>query len=65
MGAIIVKSDKKGNKILKELAERLGANVINLNDDQFEDFLLGKKMDLKKTGELVSREEIFKKFRSK
>lgn len=65
MGAIIVKSDKKGNKILKELAERLGANVINLNDDQFEDFLLGKEMDLKKTGELVSREEIFKKFRSK
>jgi len=37
MGAIIIKADKKSNKILSELARRLGGSVINLEDEQNED----------------------------
>lgn len=61
MGAIIVKADKKSNKILAELARKLGGNVINLEDEQYEEIALGKAMDAVKTGELASRESIIQK----
>ncbi|MGV8134369.1 MAG: hypothetical protein AB2L20_04075 [Mangrovibacterium sp.] len=63
MGAIIIKADKKSNKILADLAKKLGGNVINLEDDQYEDFALGARMDSEKTGEIVSRESIMQKLR--
>ena len=63
MGAIIIKADHKINKLLKELAVQLGAVVTNLKHEQYEDFMLGTLMDSEKTGEIVSREEIFKKLK--
>ena len=63
MGAIIIKADTKSNKILFDLAKKLGANVLTVRDEQFEDFALGSIMDSVKTGENVSRELILKKLR--
>ncbi|HPH83091.1 MAG TPA: hypothetical protein PL185_10980 [Flavobacteriales bacterium] len=65
MGAIIIKADQKSNKILLELAKRLGANVLNMNDAQYEDFLLGSIMEEVKTGKEVSKEEVIKKLKQK
>jgi hypothetical protein len=61
MGAIIIKADTKSNRILSDLARKLWGKVLNMNDEQFEDFALGSLMDSVKTGETVSREEIMKK----
>ncbi|HPJ78617.1 MAG TPA: hypothetical protein PK489_07470 [Prolixibacteraceae bacterium] len=65
MGAIIVKADKKSNKILSELARRLGGSVINLEDKQYEEIALGTAMVAVKTGELVDRESIMQKLSGK
>lgn len=65
MGAIIIKADKKSNKILSDLAKKLGGNVINLADDQYEDFALGSLMDSVKTGKTVNREFIMQKLKGK
>ena len=61
MGAIIIKGDPENNKILARLAEKLGNKVISINDEELEDFALGKIMDESKTGKTVTREEIMKK----
>ena len=63
MGAIIIKTDQKSSKILKELAVQLGAVVTNVKDEHYEDFMLGTLIDSEKTGEIVSRKEIFKKLK--
>jgi hypothetical protein len=65
MGAIVIKADKKSNKILADLAKKLGGNVLNMADDQYEDFAIGSAMDSVKTGETVDRDTIFKKLKSK
>jgi hypothetical protein len=39
------------NKLLFELAKKLGGDVIKPEDDQYEDFALGSAMDAVKTGE--------------
>ena len=65
MGSIIIKADKKSNKILADLAKKLGGNVINLADDQFEDFAIGSAMNSFKTGKTVDRELIMMKLRAK
>ena len=65
MGAIIIKADKKSNKILSDLAKKLGGNVMNLDDDQYEDFAIGYLMDSVKTGKNVSRESIMIKLKTK
>ena len=65
MGAIIVKADKKSNKILSELARRLGGSVINLEDEQYEDIALGAAMDSVRTDALVDRETIMQKLSGK
>ena len=61
MGAIIIKVDNKSSKILKELAERLGGDVTTINEEQYEDVLLGVLMEKEKTGKNTSRAVIFKK----
>ena len=61
MGAIIVKADRKSNKILSELARRLGGSVIHIEDDQYEEIALGTAMDSVKTGELADRDSIMQK----
>ncbi|CAD5293469.1 MULTISPECIES: hypothetical protein [unclassified Imperialibacter] len=65
MGAIIIKADKKSNKLLSDLAKKLGGDVINVADDQFEDFAIGSAMDAIKTGETVDRDSIMTKLRAK
>lgn len=65
MGAILIKADKKSNKLLTDLAKKLGGNVINLADDQYEDFAIGSAMDSVKTGTTVDRESIIMKLKSK
>jgi hypothetical protein len=65
MSTIVINTDSQNSKILKELAERLGAKVMKLKDDQYEDLLLGALMESEKTGENVSREMIFKKLKQK
>ena len=61
MKAIVIKADNQNTKILRELAKKLGANVLNINEEQFEDLALGSLMDKVKTGKTVSRESIMKK----
>ncbi len=63
MDALIIKADRKSNKLLMELARKLGASVLSIDQEQFEDFALGKIMDDSKTGELVSKEEIIQKLK--
>ena len=65
MSAIIIKTDNKNTKILKELAKKLGADVLNINEEQFEDLALGLLMDKSKTGKVVSRDTIFKQLDKK
>lgn len=65
MGAIVIKADSRSRKILKELAEQLGAEVTDIKDDQYEDFLLGQIMDTEKTYKTVSRAKIFNKLSSR
>ncbi len=65
MSAIIIKADDQSSKILSDLAKKLGGDVIKLNDEQFEDFMLGSLMDSVKTGKVVSRESVIAKLRSK
>jgi len=65
MSAIIIKADNQSNKILTELAKKLGGDVMKLKDDQFEDLMLGSLMDSVKTGKTVSRETIIAKLNNK
>jgi S-adenosylmethionine/arginine decarboxylase-like enzyme len=65
MSAIVIKADNQNTKILKELAKKLGADVININEEQYEDLALGLLMDKSKTGETVNRESIMKQLERK
>lgn len=65
MSAIVIKADSKSNKILKELAKKLGGNVLSIDDNQYEYIALGALMDKEKTGETVSREDIMEKLNDK
>ncbi len=61
MSALVIKVDSKSNKIIKELAKKLGGIVLSIDDNQYEDIALGYLMDKEKTGKTVSRDEIMKK----
>jgi hypothetical protein len=65
MSTLLINTDATNTKLLFELAKKLGANVVSLKDEQYEDLLLGNQMDKIKTGELVSKEDILKKINSK
>ena len=65
MSAIIIQADSKNNKLLKSLAFNLGAKVFSIEDEQFEDFALGKLMDNVKSSETVSRETIMNQLNQK
>ena len=65
MSAIIIKGDKKNSKLISDLAKQLGANVIALRDQQYEDSLIGKLMDSQKTGKTVTKASIMKKLKVK
>jgi hypothetical protein len=61
MSALVIKADNQNSKILRELAKKLGADVLSINEEQYEDLALGSIMDKVKTGKSVSRESIMKK----
>ncbi len=63
MSTIIIKADTKISRLLLSIAKRLGAQTIQLRDEQFEDFALGQLMEEKKTGEKVSRDVIMGKLK--
>jgi hypothetical protein len=65
MSTIVIKADKQSSKILSELAKKLGGNVYDLKDEQFEDLMLGMMMDSVKTGKTVSRSTIMKNLKAK
>ena len=65
MSAILIKTDNQNTKILKELAKKLGADVLNIKEEQYEDLALGLLIEKSKTGETVSRESIMKKLDKK
>jgi len=65
MSTIVIKADKQSNKILSELAKKLGGDVFDLNEEQSEDLMLGMMMDAVKTGKTVSKSTIMKNLRSK
>ncbi|HKL39271.1 MAG TPA: hypothetical protein VJ894_01265 [Cryomorphaceae bacterium] len=60
MGAIVIKVDKKSQKILKDLADYMGAKIHTLSDDEYEDFLLGTIIRDEKTKKDVDRDSILK-----
>lgn len=63
MGAVVIKIDKKNNRLISKLVKELGGNVISIDDEQYEDLVLGKLMEQEKTNDLVSRDEIIAKLR--
>lgn len=65
MSTIVIKADKQSSKILSELAKKLGGNVYDLKDDQFEDLMLGMMMDSVKTEKTVSRSTVMKNLKAK
>jgi hypothetical protein len=65
MSAIIIKTEEKSIQILKELAKQLGANVVSLKDNQYEDFLLGMIIDSEKTKKDAFPKEVFQKLKNK
>lgn len=61
MGAVVIKIDKKNNRLISKLAKELGGDVLSINDEQYEDLALGRLMDEVKTVENVSRDIVFEK----
>lgn len=59
-GIFIESSNSKNLKLLAELAERLGEKVSKLTTSETEDLQLAILMKNEKTGEAVSRENVFK-----
>jgi hypothetical protein len=65
MSTILIKADKQSNKILADLAKKLGGDVLSINDNVLEDLMFGQMMDSVKTGETVSKADILKKLKEK
>lgn len=60
MSAIMIKTDAKNYKFLFDLATKMGAEVIGLDNEQFEDFTLGKLIEKEKSNKTVSKNEVLK-----
>jgi mRNA-degrading endonuclease RelE of RelBE toxin-antitoxin system len=45
MGAIVIQTNRGNAKILSELVKKPGTNVLNINEEQFEDIPLGILID--------------------
>lgn len=64
MGAVVIKIDKKNNRLISKLVKELGGNVLSINDEQYEDLALGNLMDEVKTNEDVDKDLVYKKLRN-
>ena len=65
MSTLLINTDPANSKLLLDLAKKLGAEVLSLKKDQYEDIILGNQMDKIKTNELVSKNEILSQLKSK
>jgi hypothetical protein len=63
MGAIVIKTGNKNIRMMLKLAKELGAEAMLITDEQFEDIAMGKQMDVAKTGENISKENILNKLK--
>ena len=63
MSTIVIQIDPKHSELLKELAERLGGQVTEVQGELLEDLALGMHMESVKTEQNVSRGTIMKKLR--
>ncbi|MGF1566301.1 MAG: hypothetical protein ACFCUH_13115 [Flavobacteriales bacterium] len=63
MSTIVIQIDPKHSELLKELAERLGGQVTEVQGELLEDLALGLQMESVKTGQSVSRATVMKKLR--
>ncbi len=64
MSTLLIKTDATNSKLLLKLAKKLGAEVISLKKDKYEDIILGNQMDAIKTNALVSKNEILAQLKS-
>ncbi|MFN0049087.1 MAG: hypothetical protein ACKVOU_08205 [Cytophagales bacterium] len=64
MSTLLINTDKQSSKILSQLAKKLGGNVIDVKEEQYEDLVLGMLIEQVKTGVTVSKETILKKLKS-
>ena len=58
--AVISFPEDKDKSFYVKLFKKMGISVRFLSDDDAEDMMLGKMIEEGKTGEFVSREEVFK-----
>jgi hypothetical protein len=65
MSTLLINTDPANSKLLLDLAKKLGAEVLSIKKDQYEDIILGNQMDKIKTNELVSKNEIISQLKSK
>lgn len=65
MAVTVIQTDSKTNKLIIDLAKKMGLAAKSFNDEDYEDFLFGKILKSEKTGKNVSRETIMKKLNSK
>jgi len=65
MGTLVIKADNPSSKILKKLAEHMGASVAIVQDSQLEDLIFGNMLENAKTGKNASKDEVFKNLKGK
>jgi|APGre2960657468_1045069.scaffolds.fasta_scaffold525895_1 hypothetical protein len=65
MSTLLINTDPANSKLLLDLAKKLGAEVLSIKKDQYEDIILGNQMDKIKTNDLVSKNEILSQLKSK
>lgn len=65
MGALLLKADNESKRILLQLAKKLGAVTLNINNEHYEDLALGYLIDVVKTRETIDRVSVMKKLRRK
>jgi hypothetical protein len=65
MSTLLINTDPANSKLLLDLAKKLGAEVLSIKKNQYEDIILGNQMDKIKTNELVSKNEILSQLKSK
>ena len=58
--AVISIPEDKDRSFYLKLLKKMGIKVRILSEDEMEDIVLGKLIDEGKTGEMVSREEVFR-----
>jgi len=63
METIIIQTQSKSNrKLLLELTKKIGEKALVLDNDIADEILFGKMMNEKKTGKLVSKENVLSGF---